>query len=193
MILVIDNYDSFTYNLVQAFGTLGADLRVFRNDAIDVAGVASLNPGGLVLSPGPGRPESAGCCVDCVRELGAQFPILGVCLGHQAIGEAFGATIERAPAVVHGKTAPVNHTGAGLFAGLPQPFEAARYHSLAVSAAELPAQLQVDATASGGLIMGMSHREWPVHGVQFHPESIATPDGPRLLGNFLELVGGSSP
>lgn len=192
MIVIIDNYDSFTYNLVQALGTLGAEVDVFRNDAIDVERLRVINPSGIVLSPGPGRPEGAGCCVDVVRTLGGRIPILGVCLGHQAIGVAFGATVQRAPEVVHGKTAPVTHHGAGLFRGLPAGFEAARYHSLVVAAQGLPEQLQVDATAPGGLIMALSHRQLPIFGVQFHPESIATPAGPDLLRNFLELTESTS-
>lgn len=192
MIVIIDNYDSFTYNLVQALGTLGAEIDVRRNDAIDVERLRVMNPSGIVLSPGPGRPEGAGCCVDVVRNLGGRIPILGVCLGHQAIGVAFGATVQRAPEVVHGKTAPVTHHGEGLFRGLPAGFEAARYHSLVVAEQGLPEQLQVDATAPGGLIMALSHRQWPIFGVQFHPESIVTPAGPDLLRNFLELTESTS-
>jgi anthranilate synthase/aminodeoxychorismate synthase-like glutamine amidotransferase len=185
MILVIDNYDSFTYNLVQALGDLGAALEVRRNDAVDVDGARALGARGIVLSPGPGRPEDAGCCCALVDGLGGEVPMLGVCLGHQAIAAALGGTVSRAPAVVHGKTASIEHDGAGLFAGLPQPLEVARYHSLVVARDSLPAALRVTATTDEGLVMAMQHRQWPLYGVQFHPESIATPDGPALLRNFL--------
>ena len=187
MILVIDNYDSFTFNLVQAFGDLGATLMVRRNDEIDVAGARDAAPAGIVMSPGPGRPADAGCCCDIVKALARDVPILGVCLGHQAIAAALGGTIARAPEVVHGKTAAVRHAAEGIFAGLPQPVEVARYHSLIVERADLPEALSVTATTDDGLVMGVSHCEWPLHGVQFHPESIATPDGPALLANFLAL------
>ena len=188
MILVIDNYDSFTFNLVQALGALGAEVQVLRNDAAPVTEIEQLRPGGIVLSPGPGRPEHAGCCIEVIRKLGERIPILGVCLGHQALGAAFGAQIVAAPEVVHGKTVAVRHEGEGLLRGLPSPFEAARYHSLVVAGETLPEVLRVDATAPGGLVMAMSHRELPLHGVQFHPESIATPAGPELLRNFLALA-----
>lgn len=188
MIVVIDNFDSFTFNLVQAFGVLGVELRVFRNDAVDAAGLDELAPEAIVLSPGPGRPEEAGCCLEVIGALGARVPLLGVCLGHQAIAIAYGATVERAPEVVHGKVAAVRHDGRGLYRGIESPLEAARYHSLVVPAEQLPDELVVDATAAGGLVMGMHHRDHPVWGVQFHPESIATRDGPRLLANFLELA-----
>lgn len=185
MILVIDNYDSFTYNLVQALGELGAELEVRRNDDIDAAAAGELQPAGIVMSPGPGRPEQAGHCCDIVRRLGPETPILGVCLGHQAVAAALGGDVVRAPAVVHGKTAAVSHGGAGLFTGLPDPLEVARYHSLVVEESTLPDDLEVTARTSDGLIMAMRHVEWPVFGVQFHPESIATPDGPAMLENFL--------
>ena len=186
MIAIIDNYDSFTYNLVQALGHLGADLEVFRNDAIDAAALSRRQPAGVVLSPGPGRPESAGCCIEVVRSLGDRVPMLGVCLGHQAMAVAHGARVVRAGEVVHGKTAVVRHEGQGIFAGLPQEFEAARYHSLVVDPESLLPAWRIDATEPGGLVMAISHRQLPLYGVQFHPESIATPEGPRLLANFLE-------
>lgn len=190
MILVIDNYDSFTFNLVQALGALGAEVRVFRNDAIDAAGVSGLRPLAVVLSPGPGRPENAGCCLDVVRS--CEAPVLGVCLGHQAIALAHGGRIELAPEPVHGRTAPVEHDGLGLYRGLPAPFVVARYHSLVVSSTGLPECLQVQARTAD-LIMGLGHRQRPQWGVQFHPESIATPAGPALLANFLELARRAGP
>ena len=189
MILVIDNYDSFTYNLVQALGALGADMCVRRNDEIGVLDVRALAPAGIVISPGPGRPESAGCCCDVICELGAEIPILGVCLGHQAIAAALGGRVGPGPEVVHGKTALVHHDGRALFDGLPEPLEATRYHSLIVEREAIPAELEVSAWTDGGLIMGVRHRRWPLEGVQFHPESIATPDGPALLANFLGACG----
>ncbi len=189
MILVIDNYDSFTYNLVQALGELGAELQVRRNDAIDADGARAEAAAGIVMSPGPGRPEDAGACCEIVEALGSEVPILGVCLGHQAIAATLGGVVGRAPEVVHGKTAKIEHCGDGLFKGLPQPLEVARYHSLVVERDSLPESLEVTATTADGLIMGVRHREWPLHGVQFHPESIATPDGPALLQNFLLACG----
>ena len=188
MILVVDNYDSFTYNLVQALGALGAELQVRRNDEIDVQAIHAMVPEGVVLSPGPGRPETAGCCIDLVRRVNEATPVLGVCLGHQALGAAFGAEIELAPEVVHGKTTLVEHDGETLFEGLSLPLEAARYHSLVVSSRDFPEELEVTATAPGGLIMAMRHRTRPLFGVQFHPESIATREGPNLLRNFLAIV-----
>ena len=189
MILVIDNYDSFTYNLVQALGALGAELQVRRNDAIDAAGVGELQPAGVVLSPGPGQPQQAGCCCEIVQRHGDSIPILGVCLGHQAVAAALGGVVVRAPEVVHGKTASVTHDGAGLFDGLPQSVEVARYHSLVVDRPSLPDVLEVTAWTADELVMGLSHREWPLHGVQFHPESIATANGPEILQNFLTICG----
>ena len=185
MILVIDNYDSFTYNLVQYLGELGAEPHVVRNDAIDVDGVTALHPDGIVISPGPGTPDQAGVSLELIRRLGQQTPILGVCLGHQAIGQAFGGTVARAKAQMHGKTSEVRHDGQGVFAGLSNPFTATRYHSLVILPDSVPADLEVTAWAEDGEIMGVRHRTLPVEGVQFHPESILTLEGKRLLGNFL--------
>jgi anthranilate synthase/aminodeoxychorismate synthase-like glutamine amidotransferase len=185
MILVIDNYDSFTYNLVQYLGELGADLRVVRNDAADVEGIAAMHPERIVISPGPGNPDQAGVSLGVIQRLGATIPILGVCLGHQAIGQAFGATVARARRQMHGKTSDVRHDGRGVFAGLPSPFTATRYHSLVVRAETVPDTLEVSAWADDGEIMGLRHRRLPVEGVQFHPESILTTEGKRLLANFL--------
>ena len=187
MILVVDNYDSFTYNLVQALGELGAELQVYRNDEIDVDSVRVKAPTGIVMSPGPGRPEDAGACCKIVEGMGPEGPNLGVCLGHQAVAATFGGVVARAPEIVHGKTAKVEHCAEGLFEGLPQQFEAARYHSLIVERNSLPESLEVTAATADGLIMGVRHREWALHGVQFHPESIATPDGPTILENFLSM------
>jgi anthranilate synthase component 2 len=185
MILVVDNYDSFTYNLVQYLGELGAKLEVVRNDALDVEGVARLAPERIVISPGPGNPDQAGVSLDVIRRLGPSTPILGVCLGHQAIGQAFGATVARARAQMHGKTSEIRHDGRGVFAGLPNPFVATRYHSLIVLADTVPDELEITARAEDGEIMGLRHRRHPIEGVQFHPESILTVEGKRLLGNFL--------
>ena len=190
MVLVIDNYDSFTYNLVQYLGELGADLTVMRNDALSVADVGRLPVDRIVISPGPGRPEHAGITVDLVRAYAPRVPILGVCLGHQAIGLAFGGTIVAAPALRHGKTSTIDHDGRGVFAGLLEPFPAGRYHSLAVERATLPDDLTVAATArEDGTIMALRHRTWQVHGVQFHPESVLTAEGRRILRNFLQCRG----
>ena len=187
MILVIDNYDSFTFNLVQYLGELGADVQVRRNDAVDVAGVRALAPARIVVSPGPGRPEDAGVSCEVIRQLAAEVPILGVCLGHQAIGHVFGGRVVAAPAPRHGKTSSVVHDGRGVFAGLDRPIDAARYHSLVVAADPWPAALEVAARADDdGVVMALRHREYPLHGVQFHPESVLTADGRRLLRNFLE-------
>ena len=185
MILVIDNYDSFTYNLVQYLGELGATLQVARNDALDVDAVARLAPERIVISPGPGNPDQAGVSLEVIRRLGATTPILGVCLGHQAIGQAFGATVARARTQMHGKTSDIRHDGRGVFTGLSNPFVATRYHSLVVLPDTVPADLEVTARAEDGEVMGLRHRHYPVEGVQFHPESILTVEGKRLLANFL--------
>jgi anthranilate synthase/aminodeoxychorismate synthase-like glutamine amidotransferase len=187
MLLVIDNFDSFTYNLVQYLGELGATITVRRNNAVTLDGVAELAPSRILISPGPGRPESAGVTVDVIRRFGQEIPILGVCLGHQAIGMAFGGRVVRAPAPMHGKTSTVEHDGRGVFTGIASPFTASRYHSLVVAEEALPDCLEVAARAKeDGLIMALRHRAWPVSGVQFHPESILTGEGRHLLRNFLE-------
>ena len=186
MILMIDNYDSFTYNLVQMLMTAGAEVEVVRNDAAGVEALLARAPEGIVLSPGPGRPEDAGVCLELLRRR-ARVPLLGVCLGHQALGMAFGATVDRAPRLMHGKTSPVRHQDVGIFSGLPDPFEATRYHSLEVKEPTLPAELEPLAWADDGTLMGMRHRDLPYWGVQFHPESVLTASGPHLLGNFLDL------
>lgn len=186
MLVLIDNYDSFTYNLAQFLGELGAEVRVYRNDAITVDTLAALHPSHLVISPGPGDPDDAGISKEVIRRLGPQIPTLGVCLGHQCIGAVFGGRIERAPRLMHGKTSPVYHYGKGLFAGLPSPFEANRYHSLIV-AEPLPAELEPTAFTTQGELMGLQHRRAPIYGVQFHPESILTANGKKLLANFLTL------
>jgi anthranilate synthase component 2 len=187
---MIDNYDSFTYNIVQYLGELGADVRVVRNDAIDIQGIADLNPDRLVISPGPCTPNEAGISVDAIRAFAGKLPILGVCLGHQSIGQAFGGEIVRASRVMHGKTSPIHHSDVGVFSGLPEPFEATRYHSLVIRRETLPDCLEVTAwTAADGEvdeIMGIRHRELDIQGVQFHPESILTEHGHQLLNNFLE-------
>jgi para-aminobenzoate synthetase component II len=188
-VLVIDNYDSFVYNLVQYLGELGALPIVYRNDAIDVAGVRSLDPDGVLISPGPGRPEAAGISMQVVSELAGQVPILGVCLGHQCIGQVFGGEVVQAPVLMHGKTSMVHHDGSGVLAGLADPFQATRYHSLVVSGDNLPDVLMVTATSEDGTVMGLRHRELTVEGVQFHPESILTDDGHRLLANWLAVCG----
>jgi anthranilate synthase component 2 len=189
VVAVIDNYDSFTYNLVQYLGELGAEVEVFRNDALSAAELAEREPAAVVISPGPCTPDEAGISLDVVRLMGAQTPLLGVCLGHQAIGQAYGGRVVRAPRVMHGKVSAVRHDGAGLFAGLPDPFEATRYHSLVVERDSLPADLQVTAWTDQGVVMGLRHRSHPVVGVQFHPESICTPVGHRLLAAFLDAAG----
>ncbi|CAN5466403.1 aminodeoxychorismate/anthranilate synthase component II [soil metagenome] len=192
-IFVVDNYDSFTYNLVQELGELGAVVEVARNDAFSIADVAADPPDGVVISPGPGAPKDAGLSNEVVRVLAGRVPILGVCLGHQCIAEVYGGVIVRAPELVHGKTSPITHDGRGVFAGLPQPFPATRYHSLVLDPATVPAELEVTARTPDGLIMGLRHRLLPVEGVQFHPESILTVVGMDLLGNFLRaLRAGSS-
>jgi anthranilate synthase component 2 len=187
MLLVIDNYDSFTYNLVQYFGELGAAARVVRNDELTVEEIVALQPSRVVISPGPGRPEDAGVSMEVIRQLGPRVPLLGVCLGHQALGAVFGGRVVRAPQPRHGKTSTVTHDGHGVFAGLG-PFEAGRYHSLVVEEAGLPASLRITARSQDDdLIMGLRHERWPVHGVQFHPESVLTVQGRHLLRNFLAL------
>jgi anthranilate synthase component 2 len=187
MVLVLDNYDSFTYNLVQYLGELGAEVAVVRNDAATVVEVAAMHPERIVISPGPGRPEDAGVTMDTIRQLGARIPILGVCLGHQAIGAVFGGSVVRATHPMHGKTSTIRHCGRGLFHGIAGPFLASRYHSLVVREDDLPASLEVTArTEEDGTIMGLRHREWPVSGVQFHPESVLTEEGRLILRNFLE-------
>jgi len=186
MVLVIDNYDSFTYNLVQYLGELGAEVRVVRNDAASIASIGRSGPERIVISPGPGRPEDAGITMDVIRELGPTIPILGVCLGHQAIGAVFGGSVVRAAAPMHGKTSTIEHDGRGVFTGLTSPFVASRYHSLMVAESGLPDDLEVSArTREDQTIMGLRHRRYPIHGVQFHPESILTEEGRRLLRNFL--------
>jgi len=194
MLLMIDNYDSFTFNLVQYFGELGQDVRVLRNDEIDVAGIAALKPDHLVLSPGPCSPAEAGVCVDAVKAFTGQLPILGVCLGHQAIGAALGGRIVRARVQMHGKADRVHHDGRGVYSGLPQDFRVIRYHSLVIEQATRPAELEITATSDDGEIMGVRHSalagtKTPLEGVQFHPESILTEHGHAMLKNFLELKG----
>jgi anthranilate synthase component 2 len=188
-VLVVDNYDSFVYNLVQELGELGADPVVFRNDAIDVDGIRAASPDAVLISPGPGRPDDGGVSLEVVRQLGGELPLLGVCLGHQCIGQAFGGEIEPAPHLMHGKTSEIHHDGQGVFAGLPNPFVATRYHSLVVRPESVPPELAVTATSTDGVVMGLRHRSLPIEGVQFHPESVLTPSGPALLGNFLGQLG----
>lgn len=188
MILVIDNYDSFTYNLVHYLDELGAPTHVQRNDALSASQALATRPDAIVLSPGPCTPDKAGICLDLIRESAPDLPILGVCLGHQAIGQAFGGQVIAAKTIMHGKTSEIRHRGQGLFSGLPDPFLATRYHSLAVARESLPEDLEITAWTDDGEIMGLSHRQRPVHGVQFHPESIATEGGHRLLENFLRLA-----
>jgi anthranilate synthase/aminodeoxychorismate synthase-like glutamine amidotransferase len=184
-LLLVDNYDSFTYNLVQAFLVLGADVRVHRNDEISVEQARALAPTHLCISPGPGTPRDAGVSIAMIRAFAGRIPVLGVCLGHQSIVEAFGGEVVRAGRLMHGKVSPVQHDGRGVFAGLPQPFDAGRYHSLIARADSLPAELAVSARTAEGEIMGVRHTGLAIEGVQFHPESVLTPDGPRLLANFL--------
>lgn len=188
MILMIDNYDSFTYNLVQYLGQLGEEVAVRRNDAIDLDGIAEMNPEAIFLSPGPCSPEHAGITIDVIRQFHRDVPLMGICLGHQAIGQAFGGQIVRAGRVMHGKTSPILNDGLTIFQGLPSPFPAGRYHSLLVERETLPGCLEVSAETEEGEVMGLRHREWPVEGIQFHPESILTPSGKRIIRNFLKLV-----
>ena len=187
MILVIDNYDSFTYNLVQYLGELGAETRVFRNDEITVAEAVALNPEKVLVSPGPCTPKEAGISCDIVREFGPRLPLFGVCLGHQSIGDVYGGDVVRAERLMHGKTSPMIHEGKSVFKGLPSPFDATRYHSLIIKRETLPDCLEITAWTAEGEIMGVKHKEHPVHGVQFHPESILTVEGKKLLQNFLDL------
>ncbi|HEX5378351.1 MAG TPA: aminodeoxychorismate/anthranilate synthase component II [Phenylobacterium sp.] len=189
MILVIDNYDSFTYNLVHYLNELGAETLVYRNDALTVEEALGLKPQGVLLSPGPCTPNEAGICLGLIAAAPEDLPILGVCLGHQAIGQAFGGKVVRAKAIMHGKTSLIHHTGKGVFEGMPQPFTATRYHSLSVPRDSLPPELEVTAWTDDDEIMGFQHRTRPIHGVQFHPESIATEGGHHLLANFLKLAG----
>jgi anthranilate synthase component II len=195
MILVIDNYDSFTYNLVQYLGELGqelpvaADIRVDRNDEIDLDTIRQLQPDGIVISPGPGRPEDAGISLQLIAELGITFPILGVCLGHQSIGQVFGGRVVAAPVLMHGKTSEIHHRGEGVFENLPNPFTATRYHSLVVDQSTIPDVLEITAWVEDGTVMGLRHKEYPqIQGVQFHPESILTNSGKQLLRNFLTSI-----
>ena len=188
-ILMIDNYDSFTYNLVQYLGELGAEVIVRRNDAIDVAGIRAERPEAIVISPGPCTPAEAGISVTLLHQMAGEAPILGVCLGHQCVGEAFGATVGRAGRLMHGKTSPIIHDGKTIFEGLENPFEAMRYHSLLVEAGTVPDCLEISARTAEGEVMGLRHKRYPIEGVQFHPESIGTPDGKTLLRNFLARVG----
>ncbi|MDB5078826.1 MAG: glutamine amidotransferase of anthranilate synthase [Chloroflexi bacterium] len=187
MLLMIDNYDSFTYNLVQYFGELGQEVLVRRNDKITLEEIKTLNPERIVISPGPGIPSEAGVSEAVIREFGPALPVLGVCLGHQAMGEVFGGTVVRAPELMHGKVSQIQHNQAGLFEGLPQDFQATRYHSLVVRREDFPDSLEVTAWTQSGLIMGLKHRQYPIHGVQFHPEAILTEYGKDLLKNFIKI------
>ena len=191
-VLVIDNYDSFVYNLVQELGELGAEPVVFRNDAIDVAGIRAERPDAVLISPGPGRPEDGGVSLDAISQLAGEIPLLGVCLGHQCIGQAFGAEVVLAPHLMHGKTSEIHHDGTGLFAGLSNPFVATRYHSLVVRPDSVPDELEVTARSTDGVVMGLRHRSLAVEGVQFHPESVLTASGPALLANFLAQLDGAT-
>src|SRR5262245_4207480 len=193
-VVVIDNYDSFVYNLVQYLGELGAEPAVHRHDALTLEQLRGLEPDAVLASPGPGRPEDAGVSNDAIRAFGEQgVPVLGVCLGHQCIGQVFGGRVERAPRVMHGKTSEITHDGTGVFAGLASPFTATRYHSLVVARDSVPAELEVTAESEDGLVMGLRHRDLPIEGVQFHPESILTESGHDLLANFLARAGAASP
>jgi anthranilate synthase/aminodeoxychorismate synthase-like glutamine amidotransferase len=186
-VLLIDNYDSFTYNLAQIFGELGADVLVKRNDEVALEDIQTLRPARICISPGPGRPRDAGISCDVIRDFGAQIPLLGVCLGHQCIGEVFGGEIVRASKLMHGKSSAISHKGTGVFENLAKPFEATRYHSLVIKRETFPQTLTITAESDDGEIMGLQHRELPIHGVQFHPESILTGEGRKLLANFLRL------
>ena len=189
MLLLIDNYDSFTYNLVQFLGDLGQRAEVHRNDQITVDEVMAKRPAAIVISPGPCDPDKAGICLELIRRAAGQIAILGVCLGHQAVGQAFGGRVIRAPELMHGKLSPIRHAGEGVFQGLPNPFDATRYHSLTIEPETLPECLEVTAETDSKVIMGVQHKELPIHGVQFHPESIASQHGHRILRNFLTLAG----
>lgn len=188
MILMLDNYDSFTFNLVQYLGEMYPEIEVYRNDKITTDEIAAKKPAGIVISPGPCTPDDAGISLDIVRTLGAQFPLLGVCLGHQSIGQAFGGKVIRAPYLMHGKISEIRHDGKGVFAGLPNPFTATRYHSLIVERDSLPEELEISAWTEDGLIMGLRHKHYPIHGIQFHPESILTTVGKDLLKNFVDML-----
>ena len=190
MILMIDNYDSFTYNLVQAFRELGADMQVIRNDQIDVDGIRALAPAALILSPGPGNPDSAGVTLAAIKEFAGKIPLFGVCLGHQSIAQAFGGRIVHAKRLMHGKTSRIHHDGRGVFAGLEQDFPAMRYHSLAVERESLPDCFEISAETEDGEIMGLRHKTLPIESVQYHPESIGTPEGMKQMRNFVQLVAG---
>ena len=192
MMLLVDNYDSFTYNLKHFLGELGAAVEVKRNDAITVDEVLAQAPTAVVMSPGPCDPDHAGICVPLVERIAGRFPVLGVCLGHQAVGQAFGGRVVRAPYVMHGKLSAIHHCGRGVFEGLPSPFEATRYHSLVVERDSVPDCLEITAETEDGIVMGLAHKEHPVHGVQFHPESIASEHGHALLRNFIEIATGGS-
>jgi len=192
MIVMIDNYDSFTYNLVHAFGTLGVEIKVFRNDAIDTDDVIAMKPEAIVISPGPCTPKEAGISVELIHKASGRIPILGVCLGHQAVGQAFGAKIISAKAIMHGKTSMLTHNEKGIYAKLKNPFIAGRYHSLAVAREKLPPELCVEATSEDGEIMGIKHQVHQTYGIQFHPESVLTPSGKRLLRNFIDLTVGKT-
>jgi anthranilate synthase component II len=192
-VLLIDNYDSFVYNLVQELGELGAEPVVFRNDAIDVAGIRAERPDAVLISPGPGRPEDGGVSLEAIAALAGDVPLLGVCLGHQCIGQAYGGEIVAAPRLMHGKTSEIHHDGKGIFAGLPNPFVATRYHSLVVRPESVPSELEVTATSTDGVVMGLRHRDRRVEGVQFHPESVLTASGPALLANFLGELASAAP
>lgn len=188
-ILVLDNYDSFVFNLVQYLGEMGAEPIVHRSDALSIEQIVDLAPDGILISPGPGRPEDAGLSNEVIIQLGGKIPIFGVCLGHQCIGQVYGGDVVRAPQIMHGKTSLISHSGVGVFAGLPDPFEATRYHSLVVERSSIPDVLEITAQTEDGLVMGLRHREFDVEGVQFHPESILTVGGHQLVGNFLERCG----